>query len=257
MKCNEIIKLVEEIAPIEYAQEWDNVGLLIGDAEKNVHKIMIALDVTTDVIEQAIHEKIDLLITHHPMIFSPLKKITSNDFIGRKVISLIQHNISYYAMHTNFDATILAELGAKKMELQNVTILEVDKLHEQVGIGRMGYLNTPITLHECGELVKIRLGLKHVSLIGEEDKLISYIAISPGSGKSMINASVQAGVDVLITGDIDHHNGIDAKEQGLCIIDAGHYGTEHIMVDYVKEYLNQHLSIDIIKAKETDPFIII
>ncbi len=256
MKCNEIMVLLEEIAPVAYAEDWDNVGLLVGNPEKVVNKIMISLDGTNDVIAQAIIEEVDLLITHHPMIFSSLKRIRRDDVTGSKIMSLIQNDISYYAMHTNFDATVLAELGAKQMGLERVTILETNKMNDKVGIGRLGYLNKPITFQECGNLVKEKFQLDHVSLVGE-DKQISCVAISPGSGKSMIQSAVEAGADVLITGDIDHHNGIDAKEQGLCIIDGGHFGTEQLMVDYVKQYLKQHTPVEVIAAKEVSPFIII
>lgn len=258
MKCKEIIQILEELAPISYAEDWDNVGLLVGDPQKDVYKIMIALDVTNDVLEQGIEEKIDLLITHHPMIFSPLKRIRKDDFIGGKVTSLIQHDISYYAMHTNFDATVLAEQGAKLIGLEGITVLEKNQQNEKVGIGRLGYLKNPLTLRECAELIKEKFSLEHIRLVGKEEQLISYVAISPGSGKSMIQSAIQAGAEVLITGDIDHHNGIDANEQGLCIIDGGHFGTEHMMVNYVKEYLMKQLqSIEIISASEVSPFIVI
>ena len=103
MKCREIIENIEKSYPRNYALEWDNVGLLAGSHEKEVRRIYVALDATDEVIEAAIAAGADLLVTHHPMIFSPVSRITDEDFIGRRLLRLIQGNIAYYAMHTNYD----------------------------------------------------------------------------------------------------------------------------------------------------------
>lgn len=264
MKCKEIIKILEELAPPKLAKDWDNVGLLVGNNEKDVKKIMIALDATGDVINQGMERKIDMLITHHPMLYSPVKKITYDDYIGKRIIDLISSDIAYYAMHTNFDATAMANIAAKKLGLVNIKILEEEISQTEVGIGRYGCLEENITLEQCAKLVKEQFNLDHIKMVGDKNKQISCIAISPGSGKSVIKPALLKGVDVLITGDIDHHTAIDAYEQGLCIIDGGHFGTEHIMVEYLNQYLSEYLTnhnekgvdIKIISAKETSPFTI-
>ena len=101
MKCREICALIEQEYSREYACDWDNVGLLAGRQDKEVKKILLALDATDEVIEKATDLQADLLITHHPMIFSPIKRVTDGDMTGRRLITLIQKDISYYAMHTN------------------------------------------------------------------------------------------------------------------------------------------------------------
>ena len=113
MKCKEIVKILEQLSPGKYACEWDNVGLLVGRKDKEIHRIMIALDASKDVVILAVKENVDMLITHHPMIFSAIKQINEEQFIGEKVLSLAEKGICYYAMHTNFDSVGgMAELAA-------------------------------------------------------------------------------------------------------------------------------------------------
>lgn len=264
MKCKDIIDIVEKVAPTDLAKSWDNVGLLVGDREKKIQTIMIALDPTGNVIRQGIDAGIDMLITHHPMIFSPLKSITYDDFIGRRIMDLIQNDIAYYAMHTNFDMTKMAEAAAKMICLSELQVLEPEEESTSNGIGRIGELERSMTLEECALVVKERFQADHVRIVGNRKKMVKKAGISPGSGKSMIDAALLNRVDVLITGDIDHHTAIDANEQGLCIIDGGHYGTEHIMVEYMERYLNESIEklrngekIKIISAMEQSPFFVL
>lgn len=122
MTCREIISLLERQSSERFACDWDNVGLLVGDFEQEVHKIYIALDVTEETITEAAEQKADLLLTHHPLIFKGLKKVNTQDFTGRRVFKLIQNNISCYAMHTNFDVKGMAELAAGRMMLTDCQV---------------------------------------------------------------------------------------------------------------------------------------
>ena len=143
MICREIIKKIEARFPKHYAMEWDNVGLQVGRSDKEVKRIYLALDATDEVIEEAVDWGADMLITHHPMIFKAMKKINDEDFIGRRVLKLIRDDISYYAMHTNYDVMGMAELAGKVLELSEPEVLEVTgSMHSEsgevpVGIGRV------------------------------------------------------------------------------------------------------------------------
>lgn len=240
MKCSEICFLLEQEYSKEYACDWDNVGLLAGRQEKEVKKILLALDATDEVVRLAAEQKIDMLITHHPMIFSPVKRVTDEDMVGRRLITLIQNDISYYAMHTNYDTRGMADLAAKMLRLQECTVLEEVKDGE--GIGRVGVLPEKMTLQECALLVKEAYGIPSVRIFGERDRLVHLAAVCPGAGRSTMKEALSFGCDVYITGDIDHHTGIDGVDQGLCIIDAGHYGIEHIFMQDVKNYLEKMLT---------------
>lgn len=257
MLCREIIQVIEAAYPREAALDFDNVGLLAGRVEKEVNRVYLALDATDAVIDRAVSAGADMLITHHPLIFSPLKRVTDEDFVSRRVVKLIQNDISYYAMHTNYDVLGMAELAEKILGLEDTEILDVtmEKDGKEEGIGRAGKLPHPMTLGECGRYVKHKLELGSVKVFGDLDSTVSRAAVSPGSGKSEIPEAIAKGVDVLITGDIGHHDGLDAVEQGLAVIDAGHYGTEYIFIEDMKRFLEDKLpALEVITSPVIHPF---
>lgn len=297
MLCGEIINVLEQQSPAAYACDWDNVGLLIGSREKEVHRIYVALDATDETIEEAVNANADMLLTHHPMIFKGLKKINSDDFTGRRVIELIKKDMAYYAMHTNFDIFGMADLAAERMGLTDTAILQVTGISKEalskvkktekidlmaataIGIGKIGSLPHEMTLEECAGYVKRVFEIEKVKVFGmparkiQPDHLsnagraasaersdtlsssVHRVAICPGSGKSVINDALKAGVQVLITGDMDHHEGIDAVAQGMAVIDAGHYGLEKIFIPYMKEYLEKTLpELEVIPQEPKQPF---
>lgn len=257
MKCRDLIKQLESIAPVYYAEKWDNVGLIVGDEEQEIHKVLIALDPSTEVIEQAIKEQCDMIITHHPLIFSPMKKITNCDFIGRRILSMMNHSIAYYAMHTNMDVAIMAEESATMVGLNNTVALEpIEADKENIGIGRFGSLETTMTLFELAKKVKEKFKLDDVRVVGELSNEIKQVAISTGSGEDFIENAIQKGADVLITGDIRHHKALDAIERNLNIIDAGHFGTERFMVEWLASHLEVS-DVTVLTAREQSPFKII
>ena len=257
MLCKEIITEIEAVYPKSAALDFDNVGLLAGRSEKEVNCVYLALDATEKVIEQAKEAGADMLITHHPLIFSPLKHITDEDFISRRVVNLIQSDISYYAMHTNYDVLGMAKLSGKILELEDTDVLDITSERNGVpeGIGRVGALKNTMTLKECCVYVKNKLKLSSVKVFGDMDRKITRLAVSPGSGKSAVLPALKTGADVLVTGDIGHHEGLDAVEQGLAVIDAGHYGTEYIFIDDMREFLQTRLPcLKIVTAPVSHPF---
>ena len=260
MLCREIMQVIEAAYPREAALDFDNVGLLAGRTEKEVERVYIALDATDAVIDHAIEAGADMLITHHPLIFSSLKKITDEDFISRRIVKLIQNDISYYAMHTNYDVLGMAELSEKILGIQDTEVLDVtmEKEGKPEGIGRVGKLEKPMTLEECCVYVKHKLNLGSLKVFGDMSAEVSRLAISPGSGKTAVPAALAKGADVLVTGDIGHHDGLDAVEQGLAIIDAGHYGTEYIFIDDMKRFLEEKLPVlEIVTTPVIHPFQVI
>lgn len=260
MECKKVIELLEKQSPKSYACDWDNVGLLVGREDKEIQKIYIALDATDEAIEEAIANGADMLLTHHPMIFKGMKRVTQGDFIGRRIIRLIQNDMVYYAMHTNFDVMGMADLAADYLGISDTRVLEITSVSEtgEEGIGRYGSLKKEMTVRECCEEVKQAFSLENVKVFGDLERKVKTAAISPGSGKSVISNALQAGVDVLITGDIDHHEGIDAVAQNMTVIDAGHYGVEHIFIPYMEQYLKREAKeLEIAVQPLTFPFQII
>lgn len=257
MKCSEVMKQLEILSPVQFAEEWDNVGLLAGRKDKEITSVMIALDATEKVIDEAVQRGVSMLLTHHPMIFKPLKKVTDDDFIGNRLVRLLRQDICYYAMHTNFDVMGMADAAADEINLSERDVLDVtyeDEIAKE-GIGRCGRLSHIMSLEECAEFVKDRFRLSRVKVFGGRGSVVERAAICPGSGKSTIQCAIKSSSDVLITGDIDHHTGIDAVAQGLCIIDAGHFGLEKIFLPYMEEYLKRELpEIKVYRAAEEEPF---
>ena len=148
MKCSEVMAKLEELSPLSFAEGWDNVGLLVGSREREVESVMIALDATDAVIDQAVLAGADMLLTHHPLIFSPQKRITADDFTGKRISKLILNDISYYACHTNFDVMGMGDEAAERLGLEERSVLEItfeDELSQE-GIGRAGVLPEDMTL---------------------------------------------------------------------------------------------------------------
>lgn len=260
MQCKEIMQVIEAAYPRSAALDFDNVGLLAGRAGKEVNRVYLALDATDAVIDRAIEAGADMLITHHPLIFSPMKRVTDEDFIGRRVVKLIQSDIAYYAMHTNYDVLGMATLSEKILGIKNSQVLDVTMCEDgnEEGIGRVGDLEKPMTLEECCVYVKHKLKLGSLKVFGDMNGIVSRLAVLPGSGKSAVTPAIAKGADVLVTGDIGHHDGLDAVEQGLAVIDAGHYGTEYIFIDDMKHFLEDKLPVlDIMTTPIVHPFQVI
>lgn len=263
MNLTYVTDLLEELSPKSYAEEWDNVGLLVGREDKEINTIFIALDATDEVIDAAIECEADMLITHHPMIFKPVKSVRADDFIGRRILKLAKYDISYYAMHTNFDVMGMADAAADEIDLVDREVLEVtyeDEIGTE-GLGRIGCLPVPMTLYEICELVKDRFNLDKVKVYGgtnDLDRVMETVAIAPGSGKSMMGAAIRKGAEVIITGDVDHHAAIDSVAQGVCVIDASHYGIEKIFVPYMEEFIRRELpEIKVYISELAEPFRVI
>ena len=259
MTVGDIQKKLDAHSPERCACGWDNVGLLVGDADMEVTRIYVALDATDEVIAHAIEQDCQMIVTHHPMIFSGLKRVVTSDFTGRRVMDLVSHGIALYAMHTNFDICKMAELAALKLGLSDTEPIEVTGEDEDgpVGIGRVGRLPQTLRLRAFAEEVRDVFGISHVRVFGDPVERVRRAAVCPGSGKSDIDAAIEKGADVYVTGDIDHHSGIDANMKGLCVIDAGHYGVEHIFIEYMRRYLESATEAEVFAEPFSEPFWIV
>ena len=257
MKVKELTGWLDGRYPSSAAEHWDNVGLLVGDDEEEVSHVFLALDLTESTLAQAIDAGADMIITHHPMIFEGQKKINNHTFTGRRILSLIKHNIQYYAMHTNYDILGMADLSADFLNLKDREILEVtySDANRTEGLGRVGNLAQKMSLKECADFVKTQLKLPSVTVYGDLEKEVQKVAVCTGSGKSLIKEVLKHQADVYVTGDADYHFAIDAVAQDVCIIDAGHYGTEYIFMDYMEKELQAlEGELEIKKMQVIHPF---
>ncbi len=260
MKCYEIIDKLEALSPTEFAEEWDNIGLLAGRRDKEVRTVYIALDATDAVIGEAVRLGADLLLTHHPLIFKKMSRVNTDDFIGRRVCELIRNDISYYAMHTNFDVMGMADAAADELSLKDRRVLDVtyeDDISKE-GCGRVGELKDSMRVEALAGLVKEKFHVPNVRVFGDLDSPVRTVAVMPGSGGGFIQDALAASADAMITGDVGHHEGIDAVAQGLAVIDAGHYGIEKLFISYMEEFMKRELpGVQIYKAEIREPFIVV
>ncbi|MBQ8923705.1 MAG: Nif3-like dinuclear metal center hexameric protein [Lachnospiraceae bacterium] len=257
MLCRDIVDILDRQSPPEYALDWDNVGLLVGRGNKEVKKLLLVLDVTKDVCSYAIEQGFDMIVSHHPMIFKSVSKVNDNSVLGNKILSLAEAGICCYAMHTNFDTKGgMGKEAAGILSLKNTEVL--DETLNGEGIGAVGMLDKAVSLIEYAEYVKSAFGLDNVIIYGDKQTKLEKVAISPGSGKSEIKEAIRKHADCLITGDIGHHDGIDAVEAGLTIIDASHYGIEKIFMKYMYNYLSDFMQDVYLEIKDVGvPFEIV
>lgn len=258
MKCADIMELLEQEYPKSCAMDWDNPGLLVGESSTEVTTILVALDATDEVIEEAAEQKAQLLVTHHPMLFQPLKQINDSSINGRRVLKLIQNGIACYAMHTNFDIRGMAQINGEQLGLINAGALSVtgEKDGTPEGIGQVGDLLEEMEYSALAAFVKEAFRIPDVRCYGKQEGKISRVAVCGGSGQSTIADAKAAGAQVLVTGDISYHVGIDAAAEGLRIIDAGHYGTEYVFMDYMTEKLQRLCpSCRVVRSHQRPPFV--
>ncbi len=254
----ELMEALDKISPFHLQESWDNSGLQIDSDKEEIHKILVALEVTPEVLAEAKEMKVDVIVTHHPLIFSPLSKINLKKYEDRLVFDSIKNNIGIYACHTNFDK---ADKGnnyylAKLLRLKDLEMFDGDG---EIGIA--GVLENKVDCNEIIELLmsKLNLGSKEIQLAGEwKEKNIKKIGICTGAGGDQMEVSKLKGCDIFITGDFKYHLAIKAKGIGLMVVDCGHYGTEKIFVPNMANQLSEIFNdkVEIVKSKiDINPFI--
>ena len=247
VKNSQIINILESYAPKYMAEDFDNVGLLIGDASREAESVMLCLDVDEFVAEEAVKKGVGLIVSHHPIMFSPIKKITADTSEGRCILKLIENNIALYSAHTNLDAVKggLNDLMCEILGIDDAAVLA--KSEGDFGIGRVGMLSESVTLRELAEKIKVLFSLESVRFSGNEDRKIERVALCSGGGSSMVYDAVAAGADVYISGDLKYNNVRDLVFSGVGFIEIPHYKSEifapklfeKILDGYVKTYISE------------------
>lgn len=253
MKVYEIIEIIENKVPKHLAYSWDNVGLLVGDREKEIKSVFITLDTNLKTVKEAISKNADMIISHHPIFFSPLKRIEYGTPEGDMVRLLIENNIPLYAAHTNMDTANggINDKLAALLNLSDIKVLDENPDYPGTGLGRYGRV-CDIKLSDFIEKVKSALNTP-IRFTGDENKIIKTVAVGSGACSELVGVSKALGCDVLITADMKYHQMIDANELGLCLIDAGHYPTEICVMDIFEDILS-NTDLNIIKSDNTDIF---
>ncbi len=253
-KCSDIAKHIEALAPCNLACDWDNVGLLVGDMNKEVKRVLVALDNDEAITNEAIALGADMIVSHHPIMFSPVRRITEDEPQQRMLRRLCESGICHYAAHTNMDCAIggLNDYLAQKLGLENAAVFAFGE--HGAGFGRISELKEEKSLSELLELCREKLKSEGLRYVGALDKKITTVAVNSGSGGDILGDCIKRDVDLLITGDVKYTLAREAYENGICVIDAGHYGTEIIFVEMITAYLEKEFKeVEFIASRANVP----
>ena len=228
-KVKDIVKVIEDFAPLSLQEKWDNSGLCVGSPEADVTSVLLGLDCTPELVDEAVACGADMIVTHHPLIFSGLKKLSPDDLVGAAVIKAVKAGISIYAAHTSADKVMAGVSGAmaRRLGLVGLTILDEDG--EGTGLGVVGNLPEPMRAADFVAFVKEKFSLEGMRTSRPLEGMVSRVAMCGGSGGSLIGAAMRSGAQVYITGDVSYHNFF--TPEGFMVMDVGHYESEIEIVE--------------------------
>jgi len=233
----EIEQVLYQWAPRELASSWDNVGHLVGRREKKVDRVLVALDITAEVVTEAIKGDYDLIVSHHPVIFpaaSPVLCVRNDDMRGRILMELVHKDIAAICMHTNLD---VAEGGVNDMFAERLSLENVQLLGDEEKLGRMGDLSEEMSLNAFLGFLRKRLrpnGIRYC--VGS--KSVHHVAVGGGSCADLFRLAADKGCDTLVTADVKYNQFMEAEERGLNLIDAGHFPTEDPVCYAIMDHLS-------------------
>ncbi|MEL7497210.1 MAG: Nif3-like dinuclear metal center hexameric protein [Planctomycetota bacterium] len=260
LTIQQVTQFLEQFAPTRLAEDWDNVGLLVGDRQGQAKAVMTCLTVTPETVEEAIEQNADLIVSHHPLPFRPLKRITTDQVPSKLLWDLVRAEISVYSPHTGFDSAcqgINQSLG-HRLGLNNLKpILPIPDDPQQLGSGRLGVTSETTELAGFVATIKHQFDLPTLQVVGTDQQTVHRVAIACGSGGSFLTAAIESGCDTFVTGETTFHTALEAKANGLALVLLGHYQSERFAVEMLAEELSTAFSNSQLKVwasqQETDP----
>lgn len=251
MKIKDIIKFLEERFPLSLQEDWDNSGLQIGNIENDLTNIMISLDLDEQTIQKAKEKSCNLIINHHPFLFSSIKSIDLNEENGKIIKDLIKNDITVFAMHTNLD---IGKGGvndnlAKLLELRDISNLDTNNENP---MARFGYTDE-ISAYDFSKYIKDKLNCKGLILYGDKDKKIEKVALCGGAGSDFINDAIKKGCDLIVTSDVKYHEAIDNCKK-INIVDPGHFASENHIIYMIKDLLEKNFATGIYTCAKKDSY---
>lgn len=254
MKIKDFAKLFEEKYPLSYAFDGDNVGLITGDAELEVTKVLLTCDADEDVVKEAIDIGANLIVSHHPLMFNPISRMTEDNAEARAIRLMIKNGISHYCAHTNLDTAVggLNDYMASLLGMENTEVIDKVCTDERgiAGYGRMCTLKTPMTLKDLMDNVIKTFGADGLRYTGELDDKVQKIAVNTGGGAGIIQNCIEKGCDTLITGDVKYNGYLDALSCGLKIVDIMHFDSEKICMELFESWFLSNIpSLETHKSK--------
>lgn len=231
-----IYDLINERAPFETQEDYDNSGFLIGDMDREVQRVLVSLDATPEVIDEAVSRKAQLLITHHPVMFHAVKNIRDDNYDGRLLSKLLKSGLSLISAHTNLD---LSDLSGGTAIAEKLGLSGIRKGLDPVLT--LGELKEPCAAEELGRRISSLMGMR-LRCYGAPDTLISTLALAGGAYDIGFENAMKEGAQALLTGEVRYHNAIAAAQSGFVLFDGGHYQTEEPMMRKLAVYLQSRLN---------------
>ena len=252
LKVDTVTEFLGRIAPLGLAEDWDNVGLLVGDPDGEVQRVMTCLTVTPNVVAEAIEGQVDLLIPHHPMPFHALKRLTPETPVGRMLLDLIAARVAVYSAHTAFDSAAngINQRLARGLDLRGVFPLVFSE--EGLGAGRIGWLEVPTPLGEVAENVKQFLNLETIQIVGSPDQMIRLMAVTCGAAGGFLEKAREAHCDGMLLGETHYHTYLEAEAYGIGLILPGHYASERFGMECLADVLTAEFSKIEVWASRTE-----
>ncbi|QDS91627.1 Putative GTP cyclohydrolase 1 type 2 [Roseimaritima multifibrata] len=226
------------LAPLKLAESWDNVGLLVGDRKASVQRVMVCLTITPAVVAEAVSRQVDLVISHHPLPFKPLPRLTRDTIAGGMLLDLIQARVAVYSSHTAWDSAS----GGVNRQLADLLCLDsvvplvpfespADDATEPLGAGRCGRFVEPVTVRELAARIGEATASSRVRFVGNPEHRVAKVAFACGSGGSFLDAAARVGCDAMVTGEATFHTCLDAESRGIGLVMLGHYASERFAME--------------------------
>jgi dinuclear metal center YbgI/SA1388 family protein len=254
-RVSDVIQVIERLAPLDMASSWDNTGLQVGDHRWPVQTVWVALDPLPDVVSDACKAKVDMLVTHHPLIFTPLNTVDVETQEGAIIQKALQHRLAIYSVHTNLDTvndgvndTLASKIGLK--EIAPLAVRLKDNLQDFL---RVGLLPEETTLIAFAGKIKGILGIDSVRIAGDENLKVRKVAVCSGSGSSLLSSFFVSHADVFVSGDLKYHDARAIENVGKGLVDVGHFASEHLIVEAFSKQLAQCFT-DEGKSVSVEPF---
>jgi len=261
MELDNILKIINRIAPEDLQESWDNCGIQVNDSRsKDIKRIMTCLEISDAVAAEAVEKGCDMIVTHHPLIFSGLKQVDAGSIIGNQIIELLKNGITVYSSHTAFDSAAKGTNQdlAERLELNDIQPMVADTKYEGCGMGRLGSYPLPMDFEDFTDLLNEVCPDSGLRIAGRIPEYVRKVALCTGSGAEFIDMAAEMGADVYITGDVKYHDARHADDLGFCVIDAGHYGTEILfagnMAGLLYEELQDQVEI-VVSESDINPFV--
>ncbi|MEM6474187.1 MAG: Nif3-like dinuclear metal center hexameric protein [Planctomycetota bacterium] len=257
VNLDRVCQYLAQIAPLALAEDWDNVGLLLGDRTKSIERVMTCLTVTPSVVAEARRRQVGLVVSHHPIPFRPVKRVTNDSSTGDAILKLLSSEIAVYSAHTAFDSAGcgINQLWAESLCLDHVRSIQPPAADNALGAGRHGVLEEPTPAIDVLRRCAIFVGAENLRGVGDFTQPIRSVGFACGSGGSFVGAAKQVGCELLITGEATFHDCLAAETQGLLLGMLGHYRSERFAMEQLAASIQSEFdSLEVWpSADETDP----